>query len=407
VLEGASARRARRATGRSLVLLLVSGCTVLLGSSVLAEISVQGTNATLRWSPAAGPVSGYIVSVSRNGGTMHDEVMVTSNQVTIAGKPGDLVQIAVRAWGYPDGQGPDYGPSSESSEPIRFTGVSSVSAVLAMECQACGTFAIVDTGGSFSVSTVYPTGGSWELVGTEQFVPGRLQALLHERNTGALWIGDVGPNSVTPYASQSDPSFSRFEVARPYDLDGDGAAEIVMHDEASGLVEIWGMVNGALVRRTQWAGPIGWHLFAVSDLDGDAGDLWFDAHNGLVAVARFQNLAFAGSYILAAPSSDATPVDVSDYDGDGMADVLWRDDSGVMTITSRYGNWSQTPQIVPGQPGDQSLVPVGSADFDGRRGSEILLQNLTTGQIGVAWPAGGRQWLMSLGDARWSVVDVY
>ena len=376
----------------------------------LADVSVPGTTAKFRWTPATGAVSGYQVFLSRNGGPLAEFSLVATNEVTVSGSPGEVVQVSVRAWGYPDGPqaGFDFGPASGISEPIHFGAPpSSVSALIAFDCQACRSFEILDTEGNTVAFAAHPPNGSWELVGMGEFVAGRFQALLRERVTGALWIDDVGAQGVWPYTSHSMPYFAQSRVVRPYDLDGDGAAEIVMHNETTGSVEIWGIVNGTLVRRTQWAGPVGWRLVAAADFDGDGqGDLWFDAQNGFMAVARFNNLAAVGSSIAVWPVT-GNAMDVADYDGDGFADVLWRDGAGAMAITSRYGSWSAQPQALVGAPGDQNVLPRASVDLDGRRGAEILLQDSVTGRVDIARPTdavrGRRDWLITY-DPRGKLV---
>ena len=412
MLEGASARRARRAAGWSCVLASVVG--LMLADASIAETVVQGSVATVHWAAASGPVSGYQVFVSRNGGDMEDTGIVSSPQVTLTGVGGDVIQVVVRAWGYPNGAqaGFEFGPASDPSDPIRFANSALANVFPVLDCTSCNTFEILDTNGQLEASISDPGNGSWDLVAVDSFVPGHMQALLRERTSGALWIGDVVGDMLAPYTSGVAASFAASRIARPADLDGDGAADIVLQNQTTGSVEIWSVQNGSLVRRVQWSGPIGWRLAGTGDLDGDGQqDLWFDAGHGMVFVAFFRDFYNIGSTVVVAPLGDSSVADIADYDGDGFADLLWRDSEGGLQIGLLRGS-IEAPSVVlqslPGASGDASVVPRLSIDLDGDGAAEVLLQNATTGATLVVWPkeAGQRQPLMPTADPLWTLVGI-
>jgi hypothetical protein len=112
----------------------------------------------------------------------------------------------------------------------------------------------------------------------------------------------------------------------------------------------------------------------------------------MVAIGRMRADDDVGTSFLATPLIDSTPVDVADYDGDGVADVLWRDELGAMSISLLRGS-STTPTVdvrnFVAFSGDAQVVPRGSRDMDGVPGAEIVLQDQTTGAVSVAFPIGG------------------
>ena len=392
----------------------MSAIGFLLAGASSAEIVVQGTVATVRWTSAPGPVSGYQVFVSRNGGDLLDAGSVNGPQVTLSGVGGDVIQVAVRAWGYPHGTqaGFEFGPASDPSEPIRFASTALADVFAVVDCVSCGGFEILDTNGDPVASLTDPGNGSWDLVAVDSFVPGHTQALLRERTSGALWIGDVVGSMLLPYTSAVAAGFASSQIARPTDLDGDGAADIVLQDQTTGRVEIWNVRTGSLVRRNQWSGPVGWRLVGAGDFDGDTQkDLWFDAGHGLVFVAFFRDSFFIGASVVATPLVESSLVDVADYDGDGIADLLLRDFDGGLQIGLLRGDIS-APSVVlqplVAESGDATQVPRVSVDLDGDGADEILLQNVDTGATSVVWPleGGRRQPLLPTPDPLWRLVGI-
>lgn len=408
----ASERRVRRIAWSTCVRVCVA---VLLAAPALAEVVVQGINATVRWAPASGAVLGYQVFVSRNGGEMLDQGMVGVTEATVSGSPGEVIQVAVRAWGYPNGQaaGFEWGPTSQASEAIRFAGSAVSDLYSLLDCRSCRRFEMRDLANQTTLSVPYP-GGDWELIGYGAFVAGRWQALLRERSNGSLFIGDINGAGMVPYWSHWAPGFDRFRVAQPIDLNGDETDEIILHEESTGRLEIWGFGNGSFVRRTQWTAGAGQKLIGAGDYDGDhQADLWFDIQYGFLLIARFSDLAYLGSQVVAAPVASGSPVDVADYDGDTLADVLGRDETGALQVWLMRGSWSAPSMVMRSlarQAGDENLVPRTSRDIDGRPGAEVVLQSLTSGTVDVALPAdpvpGRRIRLLSLSDANWRLVDV-
>ena len=387
---------------------------MLLAGASFAEIIVQGTQATLRWNPPAGAVSGYQVLVSRNGGGLVDGGTVATAQVTVAGRAGDVVQIAVRAYGYPNGAqaGVVWGPASQLSDPIRFASTALADVAPVFACSSCKSFEMRDLDGTVLASFAYPSDGDWEFVTLGSFAPGHAQALLRDRTTGALWIGDIAGNSLVHYASVASPNFAKC-IARAADMDGDGTPEVVLYDPSSGRIEVWGFPDGMPERRLQWSGPIGWRLIGAGDFDGDRQpDLWFDGGGGVLMVARFRLFQWIDAAVFSVPVGNTTAVAVADYDGDWISDLLWRDASGVLMISYMTGDLnSPYASIVkfPSQTGDENIVPAASVDLDDDGGAEILLQNTQTGSSFVALPldaSQGRRVLLETGTPDWKLVGM-
>ena len=385
---------------------------VLASSEALAVDAVPGTVATLRWSPASGPVAGYGWFVARNGGPLVQEGLTTTNQAKLSGKPGEFIEVVVRAWGYPNGEQTafEWGPESKRSEPIRFDGAPVVtSAYPILDCASCGRFEMRDLTNTPLLVAQHPSPGSWKLAGVGA-LGSDLQVVFREESTGALWVGDLWADRMLPLASHVEPGFAASTVPPPVDLDRDGVAEILVYDAVAGRVEVWGIVNGALVRRAIWLVQAGSRFVGAGDRDGDGiPELWFDAQGGFVRVYRYRD---ANALVFSTPAIGYTPVDVADYDGDGLADVLWRNQTGALLVTLIWGDWDM-PEVeslpLVSQPGDANVEPRVSFDLDGVRGAEILLQDRVSGSVDVALPSDpipGRRQRLLPGDPGWRVVGL-
>ncbi len=343
---------------------------------------MPGDRATLRWNPASGPVTGYEVRVARNGAAPLAETLVIGTEVTLTAAVGDLLQVSVRAFHAPNGLFDPFqwGPVSASSEPIRFGGSASVAEAFAvLDCPSCGRIDLRLLPGDSAASVAHPSGGPWDLVGFGKFVEGdAIQAALRQRTTGRLWIGDFDGQALVPRASHVEPGFERSLLARAADFDDDGLEEILVWDRSSGNLAFWGLVNDRLVRLQYYPSTLPFALIGIRDLDGDGhADLWFDSGRGDVWVMRTSHLGYIGSVAISVPLSGSVALDLADYDGDAMPDLLWRRADGTLTLALLRGN-PLAPQVelreLPRLAGDDLLTPRISVDLDNRPGAEILLQ---------------------------------
>jgi hypothetical protein len=391
--------------------------SMLAASGSFAQVTVQGSEVTLRWAPAAGAVSGYQVFLSRNGGDPTDLSLISTNEVTITGQPGDVVQIAVRAYGFPNGptQGFEWGPASELSDPIRFAGEPVARDVYPMlDCVNCRRFELRDANGDAVLTAPHPSPGTWDLLGTGTLENGSGHALLRERVSGALMIEIMSGTSMVPFSSVIAPGFAGMTVSRPVDLDADGVDEFVMHDPATGEVKIWGMEDEVITELSRCDVQPSWRLIGFGDFDGDGQrDAWFDFALGNVVVIHLRDLEAVTSTFISNPVSGTSAVDVADYDGDGRSDLLRRNDfSGALHVSLLRGSLSAPTQDVRAlatQSGDWNVVPRGSRDIDGLPGAEILLQDQGTGAVDAAFPVdpvAGRRERLANASADWKLIEV-
>ena len=209
--------------------------------------------------------------------------------------------------------------------------------------------------------------------------------ILWRSDGGALgtWLGQSGGSVVYNAAAGVVTVPTDWHVAGVGDFNGDGRADILWRNDA-GLVGNWlGQANGgASYNPAAGTVPVGldWHIAGVGDFNGDGrsdvlwrndsgafGD-WLGRADGSIAY----NVA-AG---VTAVANNWHIVGIGDFNGDGRDDILWRDDSGAI------GNWLARPDGsfaynaaagVVGVPNDWHIAGIGDFNGDGR--ADLLWRN--------------------------------
>jgi hypothetical protein len=189
------------------------------------------------------------------------------------------------------------------------------------------------------------------------------------------------------------------------DFDGDGKADIVWHDAASGEVRIW-TVDGSNKTGEIQVGFIdtamGWVLAGTGDFNGDGklDLLWFSPSTGSVKIwpmngtSRLTVSGLPVEVVLAPtviPNSGWAIAGVGDVDNDGISDIIWwnqRDGrinhwliAASMSVKPESGNIGTHLS-----PGTWKVAGVGDFNADGR--SDILWKDDLTGDVELWLTAG-------------------
>jgi sRNA-binding regulator protein Hfq len=111
------------------------------------------------------------------------------------------------------------------------------------------------------------------------------------------------------------------------DFDGDGKADILWRNDATGDVAIF-LMNGLTIADSRVVTTINsaWSIVGAGDFDGDGKTdiLWHNAATGEVAIFLMNGSAILGSRVVSTINPAWSIVGVGDFDGDGKADILWR-----------------------------------------------------------------------------------
>jgi hypothetical protein len=231
-------------------------------------------------------------------------------------------------------------------------------------------------------------GLSWHVAGTGDFNgDGRVDI---------LWRNDDG--TMRDWLAQSDGSFVgniahfnvnpglSWHVAGTGDFNGDGRTDILWRNDDGTMRDWLAQSDGSFVGNIAHfnVNPgLSWHVAGTGDFNGDGlTDVFWQNDSGLVTEWLGQSDGnFVGHPLNVNPGTSWHVVGTGDFNGDGRDDILWRNDSGTMRdwIAQSDGTFVGNVAHFDANPGSDWHV-IGIGDYNGDIADDLLLQN-TDGQI--------------------------
>jgi probable HAF family extracellular repeat protein len=222
-----------------------------------------------------------------------------------------------------------------------------------------------------------------------------------------------------------------WSVAGTADFNADGQADVLWH-QSGGPLALWQM-NGATVKTSSYvtynggtiAPDASWTVAGVADFtaDSEADILWRQSSGALAmwsmdgsTVTSSSTVTYNGSAI--APDASWTVAGIADFNGDGYADVLWRQSSGALALWDMKGAQVMSSAIVTSNgsaiapDASWSVAGIGDLNNDGR--ADMLWRQssgaLALWQMNDASVAGSNlitwQGNAITPDASWKVVEI-
>jgi len=221
----------------------------------------------------------------------------------------------------------------------------------------------------------------------------------HSSSVNATW--DYTGNGPVDFTNAGLPSVpANWRGLATADVNGDGISDVVWLDNDTGQVAIWLMSGPATISAVTFPQTIGagspWQFAGAGDFDGDgrADLLWRNSVTGEVVAwyfgvgGQFEQVVSIGAV---SPASWQI-VAIADVNGDSIADIVWLRVSDGQVAIWRMARTGHFQGLFPAAVGPGSSWRIYRAgDFDGDGRDDLFWRNEADGTNAIWYLAGGNQ----------------
>ena len=232
-------------------------------------------------------------------------------------------------------------------------------------------------------------GASWQVVGTGDFNGDGLSDIVWRNSDGTVtdWLGQANGSFSGNWDNLHNNPGSSWQVVGTGDFNGDGFTDILWRNSDGTVTDWLGQANGTF--SGNWDNlhnnpGSSWQVVGTGDFNGDgfADILWRNSDGTVTDWLGQANGSFSGNWdnLHNNPGASWQVVGTGDFNGDGFTDILWRNSDGTVTdwlgtaSGSFSGNWNNLHTAVP-----TNLAVVGIGDYNGDGIDDLLLRSSSGG----------------------------
>ena len=260
---------------------------------------------------------------------------------------------------------------------------------------------------------------NWKVVGIGDFDgDGRADILWRNSSTGENYLYFMDGTTIKPTEGYIRAvADQNWKVAGVGDFDGDGKADILWRNSVTGQNYLYPM-DGLTIKATEGylrtVADTAWQIVGVGEFDGDgkADILWRNSVSGENYLYPMDGTAIKPTegYLRTVADLSWQVAGIGDYNGDGKSDILWRNGT-----TGENYLYPMDGRTILGTEGylrtvmDQSWQVKGTGDYDGDGKADVLWRNSVTGENYI-YPMDGTSikptegYLRTVADANWRMV---